>query len=143
VVANVSNFVPKPQTPYQWQGMQRPEYFRRVHQFLRRNRRLRCVELKLHDIETSWLEGVLCRGDRRVGEAIELAWQRGARFDAWAERLDISLWRQALSDAGVDVERLVHLSYPADAVLPWDHITIRQGRAYLERERDATGCMDV
>jgi radical SAM family uncharacterized protein len=140
VVANVANFVPKPQTPFQWQAMQRPEYFYEAKQYLKRRLRLRCVELKMHDVETSWLEGVLCRGDRRVGEAIELAWRRGARFDAWREHLDISRWRQALTDAHVAVESLLHLSYPANAVLPWDHIFIRQGRSYLERERDAAGC---
>ncbi|MBN2578438.1 MAG: TIGR03960 family B12-binding radical SAM protein [Pirellulales bacterium] len=143
VVANVSNFVPKPQTPFQWQGMQRPEYFYQAKQFIKRRLRLRCVELKMHDVETSWLEGVLCRGDRRVGEAIELAWRRGARFDAWREHFNIALWRQALTDAGVDVESLLHLPYPSAAPLPWDHVAIRQGRTYLERERDTAGCMDI
>ncbi len=134
VVANVSNFVPKPQTPYQWNAMQRREYFLEAHRQLRRCKHLRCVQLKCHDLETSLLEGVLCRGDRRVGEAIELAWQRGARFDAWAEHFDSRLWRQALADAGIDVEQILHTPYPAGTRLPWDHIGIRQGRAYLERE---------
>jgi hypothetical protein len=69
-----------------------------------------------------------------VGEAVELAWRRGARFDAWAERLDPNLWWKALSDAGVDVEQTLHLPCPAGAPLPWDHIGICQGRQYLERE---------
>lgn len=135
VVANVSNFVPKPQTPYQWNGMQRREYFRWAHDFLHRRKRLRSVQLRCHDVEASLLEGVLCRGDRRVGEAIELAWRRGARFDAWAEKLQPELWWQALSDAGIDVEQTLHLPCPAPAALPWDHIAIRQGREYLEREQ--------
>ncbi len=134
VVANVSNFVPKPQTPFQWHAMQRREYFRWAHEFLHRRKRLRSVRLRCHDIEASLLEGVLCRGDRRTGEAIELAWRRGARFDAWAEKLRPELWWQALSDAGIDVEKTLHLPCPADAPLPWDHIGIRQGRGYLERE---------
>jgi len=136
VVANVSNFVPKPQTPYQWNAMQRREYFFEAHDHLRRCKRLNCVQLKCHDVETSLLEGVLCRGDRRLGEAIELAWRRGARFDAWAERLDPGLWWQALADAGVDVEQTLHLPCPADTPLPWDHIGICQGRPYLEREHN-------
>jgi radical SAM family uncharacterized protein len=134
VVANVSNFVPKPQTPYQWHAMERREYFQRAHDFLYERNRYRTVQLKCHDIETSLLEGVICRGDRRVGEAIELAWRAGARFDAWTEKFQPALWRQALSDAGVDVEKILHIPCPADAALPWDHIGIRQGRAYLERE---------
>jgi radical SAM family uncharacterized protein len=134
VVANVSNFVPKPHTPFQWNAMQRREYFHDAHGQLRQYKRLGCVKLKCHDVETSLLEGVLCRGDRRVGEAVELAWRSGARFDAWAERLDPNLWWKALADAGVDVEQILHLPCPAGAPLPWDHIGICQGRQYLERE---------
>jgi hypothetical protein len=90
--------------------------------------------LRCHDVEASLLEGVMCRGARRLGAAIELAWRRGARFDGWAEKLQPQLWWQALTDSGIDVEKTLHVSYPADAALPWDHIGIRQGREYLERE---------
>jgi radical SAM superfamily enzyme YgiQ (UPF0313 family) len=134
VVANVSNFVPKPQTPFQWHAMQRREYFFQAHEFLHQRKRLRCVQLKCHDVESSLLEGVLCRGDRRMGRAIELAWQRGARLDGWSEKLDPKLWWQALADAGIDIEKTLHLPCPAPAALPWDPIGIRQGREYLERE---------
>ena len=79
----------------------------------------------------------MCRGDRRLGQAIELAWRRGARFDGWAEQFQPELWQQAMADAGIDVEKLLHLPCPAPAALPWDHIGIRQGRAYLEREQCA------
>ena len=134
VVANVSNFVPKPQTPFQWHAMQRREYFRWAHELLRRRKRLRSVQLRCHDIESSLLEGVLCRGDRRLGEAIELAWRRGAGFDAWAEQLRPELWWQALADAGIDVERNPCTAPTPPTPLPWDHIGIRQGREYLHRE---------
>lgn len=134
VVANVSNLVPKPQTPFQWNAMQRRDYFSWAHEFLYRKKRLRSVQIKCHDVETSLLEGVMCRGDRRVGEAIELAWRRGARFDGWAEQVNPKLWWQAISDAGIDVEKTLHLPCPAPSALPWDHIAIRQGRDYLERE---------
>ncbi len=136
VVANVSNFVPKPHTPYQWCGMRTREYFLAAHQHLYRRRRMRSVEVKCHDIDASLLEGVFSRGDRRAAEAIELAWRRGARFDAWSERLQPRLWWEALRDTGYDVDAVVHRAYPADAQLPWDPIDIRQGRGYLERQRD-------
>jgi len=137
VVANVSNFVPKPQTPFQWLAMQTREYFEGAHALLRRAKRMRNVQLKCHDIEASLLEGVLCRGDRRVGRAIELAWRGGARFDGWSEHFRPERWRQALDEAGIDIERILHQLYPAEGALPWDHVGIRQGRAYLERQRDA------
>jgi radical SAM family uncharacterized protein len=136
VVANVSNFVPKPHTPFQWHAMRRREYFHRAHEQLRQKRMLRAVQIKCHDVETSLLEGVLCRGDRRVGKAVELAWRGGARFDAWAEHFNPDLWWKALSEAGVDVEKTLHLPCPAGAPLPWDHIGVCQGREYLEREYD-------
>ena len=91
--------------------------------------------MRCHDIESSLLEGVLCRGDRRVGAAIELAFRRGARFDAWNEQLRPDLWWQALADAGIDVEQMLHAPIRPARVLPWDHIGIRQGREYLEQEQ--------
>jgi radical SAM family uncharacterized protein len=139
VVANGSNFVPQPQTPFQWEAMQTREYFQQAHRRLRQRRRLRSVELKCHDIECSLLEGVFCRGDRRLGAAVELAWRRGARFDSWSDKFQPALWREVLAEAGTDVDAILHRPYPLDAPLPWDHIGIRQGRAYLEKEQRAVG----
>ncbi len=134
VVANVSNFVPKPQTPFQWNPMQRREYFRKAHEFMHRQKRLRSVQLKCHDIRDEPLGGrdVSRRPSRRRGDRVGMAARR--RFDGWAEQLRPEVWWQALTDAGIDVERTLHLPCPADAVLPWDQIGIRQGREYLERE---------
>ena len=134
VVANVSNFVPKPHTPFQWNAMQSREYFRQAREHLFQRRRMRSVELKCHDVDASLLEGVLCRGDRRMGAAIELAWRRGARFDAWTERFQPERWWEALAETGIDVEATLHRARPLQARLPWDHVGIRQGRRHLERE---------
>jgi radical SAM superfamily enzyme YgiQ (UPF0313 family) len=135
VTASVSNFVPKAHTPYQWNGMQRRDYFAWAHRYLRERKRLRSVSIKCHDIETSLLEGVLSRGDRRTGRAIELAWQRGARMDGWTEHLDPQRWWQAIADAGIDVERQVHQRYELMDKLPWDHVNVKYGRGYLEKEQ--------
>ena len=77
VVASVSNFVPKPHTPYQWNGIQSREYLKWAHKYLRSRVRLRSVTIKSHDIERSMLEGIMTRGDRRVAAALEEAWRRG------------------------------------------------------------------
>ena len=134
VVANVSNFVPKPQTPFQWNAMEPAEYFAAAHDRLRRRLRLRAVQLRCHDVRTSLLEAVLARGDRRVGRAVELAYERGARLDAWTDHFQPELWDEALREAGIDLEHVLHRPRPVDARLPWDHIAIRQGRRHLERE---------
>ena len=136
VVASVSNFVPKPHTPLQWHGMQSGKYFRWVREYVFDQRRLRSVSVQFHDVETSLLEGVLSRGDRRVGHGIELAWRRGARFDAWKEHFRARLWWEALEDAHADVESTLYAPYQVEAPLPWDHVAIRQGRGYLERESE-------
>jgi radical SAM family uncharacterized protein len=135
VTASVSNFVPKAHTPYQWNGMQRREYFQWAHQYLWSKRRIRSINIKCHDIETSLLEGVLSRGDRRTGRAIRLAWERGARMDGWAEYLDPKRWWSAIADAGIDVERQVHEPYAMLDKLPWDHVNVKFGRGYLEKEQ--------
>lgn len=135
VTASVSNFVPKAHTPYQWNGMQSREYFRWAHKYLRSRCKIRSVSVKCHDIETSLLEGVLSRGDRRTGHAIRLAWERGARMDGWTEYLDANRWWQAIADAGIDVEQQVHQKYELVDKLPWDHVNVKYGRAYLEKEQ--------
>jgi radical SAM superfamily enzyme YgiQ (UPF0313 family) len=135
VTASVSNFVPKAHTPYQWNAMQRRDYFRWAHDHLRGQRQLRSVTVKCHDIETSLLEGVLSRGDRRVAEAIELAWQRGARMDSWREQFQPDRWWTALADTGIDVERLLHEPYALHDRLPWDHVNVKYGRHFLEKEQ--------
>ena len=135
VTASVSNFVPKAHTPYQWNGMQQREYFHWAHKYLWARRKIRSVNIKCHNVETSLLEGVLSRGDRRTGKAIRLAWERGARMDGWTEHLDPQRWWQAIADAEIDIETQVHTKYELMDKLPWDHVNVKFGRGYLEKEQ--------
>jgi radical SAM family uncharacterized protein len=135
VTASVSNFVPKPHTPYQWNGMQSREYFKWAHKYIRSQVRIRTVSVKCHDIDTSLLEGVLTRGDRRVAAILEEAWRRGARLDAWGEYFQPELWWKTIEDMGLDIESHVHRTRPVEEFLPWDHIQIKYGRPYLEKEQ--------
>lgn len=136
VTASVSNFVPKAHTPYQWNGMQKREYFEWAHDYLWKQRRIRAVNIKCHDIETSLLEGVLSRGDRRIADAIELAWKRGARMESWFENFKADRWWQAMADVGVDYESALHRPYDLHDRLPWDHLNIKYGRTFLEKEQN-------
>ena len=135
VTASVSNFVPKAHTPYQWNGMQTPEYFDWAHDYLHRQKTLRSVSVKCHDTKTSLLEGVISRGDRRIAEAIELAWQRGARMDSWTEEFDAGRWYDAMEDTGVELQQALHQPYDVNDRLPWDHLNIKYGRTFLEKEQ--------
>jgi radical SAM family uncharacterized protein len=136
VTASVSNFIPKPHTPYQWNGLETREYFRWAHRYLRSRVKLRSVTVKCHDIERSLLEGIMTRGDRRVAPALEEAWRRGARLDAWTEHFKPQLWWQTFGDLAIDVPFYSHRTRPVDEVLPWDHIRIKYGRPYLAKEHD-------
>jgi radical SAM family uncharacterized protein len=135
VTASVSNFVPKPHTPYQWNGMKPREYFHWAHRYLKSRVRLRSVSVKVHDVERSMLEGILTRGDRRVAVALEEAWRRGARLDAWSEHFNASLWWRTFDDLSIDVPFYSQRERPLDEVLPWDHIHIKYGRDYLAKEQ--------
>jgi radical SAM family uncharacterized protein len=135
VTASVSNFVPKAHTPYQWNGMQTRDYFHWAHRYLRQRNTLRSVKVKCHPVETSLLEGLFSRGDRRLGEVIELAWRRGARLDSWMECIKPQLWWDAAREAGIDVEQAIHQPYPVASRLPWDHINVKKGRTFLEKEQ--------
>jgi radical SAM family uncharacterized protein len=136
VTASVSNFVPKPHTPYQWNGMQDRSYFQWAHRYLKSRVKIRSVSVKTHDIETSLLEGILTRGDRRVSPALEEAWRRGARLDAWREHFQAKLWWQTFEDMGIDVPFYSQRTRTTAEVLPWDHIQIKYGRDYLVKEQN-------
>lgn len=135
VTVSVSNFVPKPHTPYQWNGMQTREYLEWAGDYLRRNCRLKAVKIKQHDIDCSLLEGVLTRGDRRVSPVLEEAWRRGARLDGWRECFNAELWWQTFQDLGVDPQWYSQRARPEGEVLPWDHVNVKKGREFLEKEQ--------
>ena len=136
VTASVSNFVPKSHTPYQWNGMQTREYFQWAQQYLWEKRRVGAVNVSCHDIDTSLLEGFLSRGDRRTSKAIELAWRRGARLDSWMEQFNGERWWKAIADSGIDADQVIHEPYPVMSKLPWDHVNVKYGRTFLEKEQN-------
>jgi radical SAM family uncharacterized protein len=135
VTASVSNFVPKAHTPYQWNGMQSREYFAWAHRYMRHRCAIKAVKIKCHDTETSLLEGLLSRGDRRVADVIELAWRRGSRLNSWFEHFDSAVWWEALRDLNLSADLFIHRPYELMDRLPWDHINVKKGRTFLEKEQ--------
>jgi radical SAM family uncharacterized protein len=121
----VSWFVPKPHTPFGWLGQKPKAYFEQARGLIldeKMKRRAKFLQFKFHDIRRSVLESAIGRGDRRVGDVIEAAWQAGAKFDLWDECFDYELWRSAFEQSGIDVEAAAQKQFaPADA-LPWDHL---------------------
>ncbi len=133
VTVSVSSHVPKPHTPFQWCAQDAPESIDRKQQLLRDTVSERGLRLKVHDCGQSWIEGVLARGDRRLADAVELAWRRGARFDGWDEQFDLDRWRAVLADRGVDAEAYLG-TRPVTARLPWDHIDVGLEDGFLLQE---------
>jgi radical SAM family uncharacterized protein/radical SAM-linked protein len=133
VTASVSSHVPKPHTPFQWAAMDgEPEIAHKQALLATRARALR-VTLKMHENHQSHIEGIFARGDRRVGDALEIAFRLGCRFDGWDDALRAELWDRAIAEAGLDVGRYLG-TLPVTARLPWDHIDIGLEPDFLLKE---------
>jgi radical SAM family uncharacterized protein len=125
VRVGVSTFVPKPHTPFQWAALDDLDSIRRKQAILKeefRQTTRKGIIYNWNEPEESLLEASLGRGDRRVGHAILIAWQKGCKFDAWHEHFRPDLWRQAFNEAGLDQGWYAHRPRLADEVFPWDHI---------------------
>lgn len=131
----ISPYVPKAQTPFQWDGMMSPERHAQIRAMFEPHRRNRNVHFKVHDAERSMVEGLMSRADRRVGKAVEEAWRRGAYLDPWDEFYNHGLWLQVLKDTGVDPDFYAHRTIPIEEFLPWDHIDSGIKRKLLVSER--------
>jgi radical SAM family uncharacterized protein/radical SAM-linked protein len=134
VTVSVSTHVPKPHTPFQWCAQDLLAETQRKQQMLRHEiKKTRGLELRTHDSETSILEGILARGDRRLADVIERAYHQGARLDSWEEHVKLDVWREALEYFGVDPAQFLG-TIPVSAKLPWAHFDIGLEEGFLARE---------
>ena len=136
ITISTSCFIPKPQSPFQWEAqISIEEYLRRVN-LLRSSITAKNVTYNWHDAETSLVEAVLSKGDRRVADVIEEVWRRGGRLDAWSDYFSFERWMQAFTSCGLDPAFYANTEIPPDAVLPWDHIDVGVRKAHLLHERE-------
>jgi radical SAM family uncharacterized protein len=146
---SIGGFVPKPHTPFQWAAQCDPatidERLRKLRAAINADRRLgRNVGMRYHDGEPSLIEGLLSRGDRRVGAVIERAWRDGARFDGWSEHFSFARWvaaaDTALAGAPVDLAWFTTRERDGDEALPWDHLDSGLDKQWLWDDwQDALG----
>ena len=138
ITASSSFFVPKPFTPFQWAAMvPAEEYTRRasiVKEEFQAQLNRKSLKYNWHDAQTTVLEGVMARGDRRVGAVIEEAYRLGCLFDSWTETFDYSRWMEAFEHTGVDISFYNLRERGKDELFPWDFIDIGVSRAFLRRE---------
>ncbi|MFI0374170.1 TIGR03960 family B12-binding radical SAM protein [Actinomadura sp. 1N219] len=137
---SIGGFVPKPHTPFQWAAQCDHETVdRRLHALkdsLRRDKEYgRAIGLRYHDGQPSIIEGLLSRGDRRVGKVIRAVWEGGGRFDGWSEHFSYDRWttaaQEALATDPVDLAWYTVREREEVEVLPWDHLDAGLDREWL------------
>jgi radical SAM family uncharacterized protein len=128
---SIGGFVPKPHTPFQWAAQCDPDTvdsrLRKLRDAVNSDRGLgRNIGMRYHDGKPSLIEGLLSRGDRRVGRVIERVWREGGRFDGWSEHFSYERWTAAaaaeLEPLGVSLAWFTTRERAEDEVLPWDHL---------------------
>jgi radical SAM family uncharacterized protein len=137
---SIGGFVPKPHTPFQWAAQCDPDTvdsrLRKLREAVNSDRGLgRNIGMRYHDGKPSLIEGLLSRGDRRVGRVIERVWREGGRFDGWSEHFSYERWLSAaaaeLAHFGVDIDWFTTRERAQDEVLPWDHLDSGLDKAWL------------
>jgi radical SAM family uncharacterized protein len=137
---SIGGFVPKPHTPFQWAAQCDPDTvddrLRKLREAVNSDRRLgRNIGMRYHDGKPSIIEGLLSRGDRRVGRVIERVWREGGRFDGWSEHFSYERWMSAaaaeLEPLGVSLAWFTTRERTEDEVLPWDHLDSGLDKAWL------------
>lgn len=138
LTASSSFFVPKPFTPFQWARMDREQEFldkaHMVKDEVRAMTNQKSIRYTYHDAYISVLEGVLARGDRRVAQAIETAYRKGAIFDAWTEYFDEDRWQESFRECGIDPYFYTARERDTSELLPWDFLDCQVSRDFLIRE---------
>lgn len=135
---NVGTFIPKPHTAYQWVRQISPEESDRKLRYIRENLPKGKFRVGTHDIATSFIEGLMSRGDERAGMVIYNAYKKGCRLDAWEDHLrqNIPLWEEAFAEAPYDVKNEILRERSKDEVLPWDSVSLGPSKTFYKREWD-------
>ncbi|WP_293787296.1 TIGR03960 family B12-binding radical SAM protein [uncultured Aeromicrobium sp.] len=137
---SIGGFVPKPHTPFQWASQldheTTDERLRKLRESVQSDKRFgRAIGFRYHDGKPGIVEGLLSRGDRRVGAIIEAVWRDGGRFDGWSEHFSYERWAakaaEVLAGTPVDLDWYTTRERDYDEVLPWDHLDSGLDREWL------------
>ena len=140
VKVSTSNYVPKPMTPFQWLGqMPLAELDERRRYLKDRLSRVRGAKFTWTDERISELEAVFSRGDRRLADAVEMAFKRGLRMDSWSEMENPAAWNEIFSRLGIDPRFYAGREIPTDEVLPWDMIDCGTSKEYFTEDLARAG----
>lgn len=138
ITISTSFFVPKPFTPFQWARMYPPEdYIGRakiVNDTVKEQLNRKSIKYNWHEADVTVLEGVLARGDRKVGQVLLKVYEKGGIFDAWSEFFDYQRWLDAFAECGIDMDFYTMRERPLDEIFPWDFIDTGVSKEFLKRE---------
>lgn len=134
LTVSTSFFVPKPFTPFQWVAQDSRERFREKYQYLKGQMKRKQIKYNCHDSYLSILEGVIARGDRKIGKVLYEAWRSGCRFDSWSDHFDEEKWTSAFYQAEIDPDFYTIRERSFDENLPWDHIDIGIPKSFFIKE---------
>jgi radical SAM-linked protein len=127
----ISNFIPKPHTPFQWYPQENISSINRKLQILKKRLSHRSYSMKWQNESVSFLEGALSLGGRGEGKVIYEAFRKGSRFDGWSDLFNFDTWRESFDKAGLDPERFIYRSKEFSEVFPWDHLETGVSKDFL------------
>lgn len=136
VTVSASCFVPKPFTPFQWEPQDSLEQFKEKQRYLKQRITNKKIKFSYHDAETSRVEAVFARGDRRISKGLIEAWKNGARFDGWNDYFSYERWAEAFEKTGIDMDFYATRKRSYSELLPWDHIDAGVDKHFLVAENE-------
>lgn len=136
VSVSCASFIPKPFTPFQWEAEDSMESLKAKQKHLLESIPSKKVRVSYHETPTSLLEGVLARGDRRLGKVLLDAYKLGCKFDSWDDRFDFDAWMRAFEINNIDPYFYTRRQRDYDELLPWDHLDLGVTKQFLKRESE-------
>lgn len=134
IIVSTSFFIPKPFTPYQWMAQCTSDEFLEKATVINKTINKKNIKYNSHSANTSRIEGILARGDRKLNDVILSVYKQGGKYDAWSEHFNIKLWDQAFEDTAIDSRFYNERLRSRDEILPWDFINIGVKKDFLYEE---------
>ncbi|MBQ3416854.1 MAG: TIGR03960 family B12-binding radical SAM protein [Ruminococcus sp.] len=134
VTISASSFVPKPFTPFQWEPQDTMEELRKKQQHLKSSITTRKITYNYHDSDTSFLEAVFARGDRKLNAVMLKAFEKGIRFDGWSDCFSLQKWLEVFEECGIDPAFYANRKRSFEELLPWDHLDYGIKKSFLQSE---------
>lgn len=134
VTVSTSSFVPKPFTPFQWEPQDTIEQLHTKQKHLKESITTKKINYNYHDADTSFLEAVFARGDRKLCKAMAVACEKGFHFDGWGECFSLEKWLEVFEECGIDPAFYANRRRSFEEILPWDHLDYGVTKEHLIRE---------